>query len=471
MDRLDARESGSRGAASTAVIRGMRSRLSLLAAALAVAGAFAGVAAMPAAAAPGDVLWMQTWLPRSDFTKYGAKQVLRGPGGDLWLGVGGSTSSTNDPYAKRMCVARYTPGGVRRWARVLPSPVDMTHLVGISVDRWRNTAVAGWRLDYEAPSGYPWVLTKLSPAGKRLWTRTCSSPVVANNCLPKAVARDSKGAFYVAGTMARSATGADVALVKYSAAGVKKWQRYIDGYEGSVDAGVCVAVDGSDRVYVTGTVGSFFSGTDVVVARYRTDGTRVWNRVWDNTDSADTAFDLSAGPAGAAVAGTSTGMPDGDDRGFIVTVTPGGTVAEYVTTVPGKDVSWKSVAMNAVGDVAAGGSVVAGSTSYFAYARYRPAGTDSLAYYSSPVGGAWCYGVWIGADATTVATGVWNSGMDPGETYLDTHIVCDVVTGTDWRRTLAMDGLQSGDAVLATGSAVHVLGESGYPVAFWSLQR
>ena len=427
--------------------------------------------AASAAAAPGDVLWMQTWLPRSDFIKYGAKDLVRGPGGDLWLGVGGSTSYTDSPYDKRMCVARYSPGGARRWARVLPSPVDMTYLVGISVDRWRNTAVAGWRLDYEAPHGYPWVLTKLSPTGRRLWTRTLSSPVVANNTYPVAVACDSRGSFYVAGTLARSATGADVALVKYSASGVKKWQRFIDGYEGSVDAGVGVAVDAADRVYVTGTVGSFFSAKDVVVARYRTNGTPVWKRVWDGGSTDDTVTDIAAGPAGVAVAGRTTGAADGDGRGFIATVTPGGTVAEYVTHVSGKHVSWNSVALNAAGDVAAGGTVSTGTTNYFSYARYRPDDVDSLAYYSSPGGGAWCSDVWIGADATVVATGGWYEDMDPGGTYQDTHVVCDLVTGTDWRQTLAMDGMQSGDTVLATKSAIYIAGESGNPVAFWKLQR
>ena len=468
MLRLDSRESGPRAAAGTTIGRGLGIRLGLAAAVLAVAAAFVCVAATQAAAAPGDVLWMQTWLPRSDFVKYGAKDLVRGPGGDLWLGVGGSTSSTDSPYDKRMCVARYSPGGARRWARVLPSPVDMTYLAGISVDRWRNTAVAGWRIDYDAPKGYPWVLTKLSPGGKRLWTRTLSSPVVANGTSPRAVACDSKGSIYVAGTLARSATGADVALVKYTAAGVKKWQRYIDGYAGSVDEGIDVVVDGSDRVYVTGTVGSFFSGKDVVVARYRTNGAIVWKSVWDGSSTDDRASDLAAGPAGAAVAGTSTGLPDGDDRGFIATVSPGGTAAEYVTHVSGKDVTWESVALNAAGDVAAGGTVSGPPTS-FAYARYRPAAADTVSYYADPDGGAWCSDVWIGSDATVVATGVWYE--DPGGTYQDTHVVCDLATGTDWRQTLVMDGLQSGDTVLATKSAIYIAGESGYPVAFWRLQR
>jgi hypothetical protein len=270
--------------------------------------------------------------------------------------------------------------------------------------------------------------------------------------------------------MARSTTGADVALVKYSAAGVKKWRRYIDGYEGSVDAGVDVVVDGSDRVYVTGTVGSFFSGKDVVVARYRTNGAQVWKKVWDDSSTDDTAADLAAGPAGAAVAGTTTGMPDGDDRGFIVTVAPGGTVGEYVTHVNGRDVHWESVALNASGDVAAGGTA-SGPPTAFAYARYRPAAADTVSYYADPDGGAWCSDVWIGADATVVATGVWYADMDPAGTSQDTHVVHDVVTGTDWRRTLPMDGLQSGDTVLATRSAVYIAGESGYPVALWRLQR
>ena len=76
------------------------------------AALFAAAAPPPAAAydyspASGTLLWRRMWHPSSIFMKYGERDLVRGPGGDIWLGITGSTSALDTPYIKRVCVARY----------------------------------------------------------------------------------------------------------------------------------------------------------------------------------------------------------------------------------------------------------------------------------------------------------------------------------------------------------------------------
>jgi len=428
----------------------------------------------PASAAPGDSLWMKTWLPRPDFAKYGGMDLIRGPGGDLWLGAGGSTSAMSSPYVKRICVARYAPSGSRRWAKVLPSPVDMTFFWGLAVDRQRNAIVVGKRNQYDPARGYPWVITKLSPTGRPLWTRTLYSPVKSDYSLVRGVAVDSHGGIYAAGTMARATTGPDIVLIKYSATGAKKWTRFISGYADSADEGVDVAVDASDRVYVTGTVGGFFSGTDIALARYTTAGNQVWNRVWDGDSSDDAAADLAVSAAGVAVAGAQKAA-GAAVKGVVIKATPampqGALLEEHVTTLSGKDVMWSSVALNVTGTIAAGGTVRAAPVTYFAYQRFRPAAPEPVALSAGPSGYACCYDVWLAPDSALLSTGVWNSSPTSGSSLYDIVVNSDVVAGTDWQNILVRADMQEGRSMLAAGSAVYVVGRSGDRVALWKFAR
>ena len=137
-------------------MRAHRSTAFALALVVLVAAALLAAAAPPPAAAydyspgPGTLLWLQMWHPSSIFMKYGERDLVRGPGGDIWLGITGSTSALDTPYIKRVCVARYSASGAPKWRKVLPSPVNMEHYGGIAVDRGRNAVVVGYR---ERPGG------------------------------------------------------------------------------------------------------------------------------------------------------------------------------------------------------------------------------------------------------------------------------------------------------------------------------
>ena len=454
-----------------------RRLVSLIGAAALVLGLAAlasAVVAQPAEAAPGTLLKLNIWLPRGDFEKYSDMDLVRGPGGDLWLGVTGSTLSTTSPYQKRICVARYSATGARRWGKLVTTALDMERLEGMAVDARRNTVLVGSG-HWDAKDRALWEITKLSPKGKRLWRRLLAPP--AYTSVPggsRAVACDSASNIYVVGTMGRASTGTDVALVKYSPAGVRKWTRYLNGATpDSPDAGMDVAVDGAGRVYVTGTMGGFFSGTNILIARFSTAGKQIWRRDWDRTGTDDSAVDLAVSAAGVAVAGTSADA-SGDDRGVALHATPtmsqNAAVVQYVTTVATKDVEWNSVATNASGSIVVGGSVGIGNgvPAYFAYARYRPGAPADFAQHTGLMGWAECSDVWLGADSTVLGAGTWEVAAGQNSVVLQS----DSVAAPDWRAlAVAEASLDRGHAVAAGSTRAYVAGEAGDYVGLWVFER
>jgi hypothetical protein len=419
---------------------------------LAAAAAFSAASPPPAAAydyspGPGTLLWLQTWHPSRIFMKYGAVDMVRGPGGDLWVGVGGSTSAMDSPYIKRICVARYSPSGGPRWQKVLPSPVEMTYYGAIAVDRGRNAVVVGQRLQYGLAKGYPWVVQKLSPSGRVLWTRTRSSPAETSFAWPHSVATDSAGSIYVVGQMTRTETGEDLTLVKYSAGGAFRWARYIDGYEGSADTGLGVAVDPKDRVYVTGTVGSFFSGKDVVMARYTTAGKRLWKLVWDGDGLDDVAVDIDANAAKVAVA-ANMAEEGGLGEAAILVAEPdmtGKTIQERVTGFVGRAAAWADIDVNAAGDIAAAGTS-GDSLIHMRWSSMVPASSYA------PVGGsAGGQSVALSSDGTLVAGG-WQTGTGM-------LLLADTKDGDDWQATSIVSA--GAECTVATSSGVYAFGQWG----------
>ena len=75
----------------------------------------------------------------------------------------------------------------------------------------------------------------------------------------------------------------DIALIKYNISGVKQWTKQLGGE--SIDKGYSVGIDSNDNIYITGfAIGELngISGSgmaDVVLAKYNTDGTRLWTRL------------------------------------------------------------------------------------------------------------------------------------------------------------------------------------------------
>jgi hypothetical protein len=121
------------------------------------------------------------------------------------------------------------------------------------------------------------------------WTKQWGS---AADDEARGIVTDSSGNIYVTGLSRGNIDGqanagdADAFLTKCDATGVRQWTKYI-GTSGT-DWGQAVDVDSAGNIYVTGSVsGSFDSkpyngGTDVFLAKYGSNGNRIWYQQWGN---------------------------------------------------------------------------------------------------------------------------------------------------------------------------------------------
>ena len=86
------------------------------------------------------------------------------------------------------------------------------------------------------------------------------------------------GGAYVAASLLRPSGNIDIAVLRYSAAGSRKWVEYFDGPAHGIDWMTAVAVDRHGNVVVCGSSFSASGKEDWVVLKYAPDGTRRWVR-------------------------------------------------------------------------------------------------------------------------------------------------------------------------------------------------
>jgi len=422
-----------------------------------------------ASAAPGTHLWTQTW-PSPAIPGYEIRTepvLVRGPGGDLWVGTTGMAGTTRD---RNFVLLRYAPNGVLRWA-LETGTVASGGSQGLEYARDVAVAADGSAVltGYIAGGSTRIWTAKVSPRGKRVWARKLASTVVGGSASASAVAFDSRRSVYILGAQNRAGRGEDIVLVKYSPKGMLLWTRYLSADGSGDDAGIDIAIDAADRVFVTGNVQTLSRRQDVVIARYTTAGVRVWTRLWDGGSRDDGAHDLAVSKAGVAVACNSI-LFTGVSRGVVLkaklTMRASDKLRPRVSTIPGLDIGWASVAINAAGDVAAGGTATDNAaTSEFAFAKWPADGSPATFEHYTPLSGwAGCDEVWLTSGGALFAAGALDTGLTDG-----IHLVSRATGPHDWVQTTTDHGRTT--SLVASTSRVCVAGLIGQQVMLWMYER
>lgn len=319
----------------------------------AAAGATWGAAPARAADPPGTLQWTRNWLPKNVEEIFDV-ELVRARDGDLILAGTAQRLDGDTDFA----IARYSPDGTRRWAKVLDTNADHRLLLeGLAVDRAGNAYLAG----SAEKTATQWCTMKVGPGGTLLWVRLLSGPAGkgASKDVARAVGCDSRGAVYVAGALGRTGESGDIALVKYSSTGVKRWTRYTGGVGHAFDDPTSLVVDARDHIFVGGMVVG--DDADACVLRYTTSGVRRWMRIWDGAfvNDIDRVHDIAVGPTGVAATGT-TGDAAGKKGGLVLKLrlSDGADVwAPRIVAYPNVDVVYYAVATNDAGYVAVTGSM------------------------------------------------------------------------------------------------------------------
>jgi len=144
---------------------------------------------------------------------------------------------------------------------------------GIAIDSLDNIYLAGYA--WISPSIQA-ALVKYDTSGNLIWYDTWDG---VHDVRAHAVAVDSSDNIYMGGYGWLGIGHFDLFIVKYNSAGTVQWSRIWGGSDYERIYGL--AVDSSDNVYLVGETSSWGSGnTDMVIVKYSSAGTLLWNRTW-----------------------------------------------------------------------------------------------------------------------------------------------------------------------------------------------
>ena len=216
-------------------------------------------------------------------------KTLGGSGTDIGLGVvtdssdniivTGYTWSDGAGNADAL-VAKYNSSGTLLWDKTLGgSGTDVGYRVAI--DSSDNIIVIGYT-GSDGAGGDDLLVAKYNSSGTLLWDKTLGGSL---NEYGRDVAIDSSDNIIVTGqTSSDGAGGIDLLVAKYDSSGNLLWDKTLGG-TGS-DRGYGVAVDSSGNIIVTGQTNSDGAGDyDVLVAKYDSSGTLLWDKTLGGTGS------------------------------------------------------------------------------------------------------------------------------------------------------------------------------------------
>ena len=261
----------------------------------------------------GNVL-VTGWLWHDGFQRYNFSTAKYDPDGNLlWetryngtgssndIGVDVATDSANNVYVTGFsrgpngkydyATVKYDSSGVEQWATRYNGPSNNADSpTSMKVDGSGNVYVTGWSEDASMTRDI--VTIKYSTNGNQLWARRYAG-INAGYVEARSLAIDGSGNVFVTGN-SFSTGGADVTTLKYDSNGNLAWARQFNGTDNGTDIGYDVAVDNSGNVVVIGRQSVLTNNTDILLLKYDTNGTQLWDRNYDGPDSdTDEAFALA----------------------------------------------------------------------------------------------------------------------------------------------------------------------------------
>ncbi len=304
----------------------------------------------------------------------------------------------------------------------------------------------------------------------RQWvSRTTGTNKTGSNAAVSVIVDDS-GYVYAAGWMDNKPSGIDFAVAKYNSDGIRLWVRNYQNGVGE-DRGAALAIDTAGNVYVTGMSAGAGSGYDIATVKYDDLGNEIWNVRYNGTGNGDD------GPSGIAVddsmnvfvSGWSAGLSGGLDYATLKYNSAG--VQQWVKRYDGPTNGLDSVTAMVLDGF--DGLFVTGTSqdtiNGYQTISYNPGTGDSLwgARYMSTTGSSVARAMVLRASTELYVTG---SSATDSSGYDMLTLQYDAVTGaTGWENRYDGPDHLDDDGVgiaLQSNTRVFVTGKSVRPGAF-----
>ena len=151
----------------------------------------------------------------------------------------------------------------------------------IALDSSNNVYVSGYNSDWNM------ILTKISSSGVLQWSRILDKRDYDQIF---AVAVDGSSNVYMAGMSYDYDENRDIILVKYSSSGTYLWDRTLDIRDEDFCRGL--TTDSSNNIYLVGHHRDFSTSDDIFIAKYSSSGTFQWSTNWGVWYQDDEAQDI-----------------------------------------------------------------------------------------------------------------------------------------------------------------------------------
>jgi len=225
----------------------------------------------------GELLWESSYDGGYGID-YPTACVLDDDGGIIV--TGGSEGPTGgDYYWHDIATVKFNQNGEIEWEARYEGPAGLSdYPEDICIDIWGNIYVTGG--SYSELTRQQLISIKYSSQGIEQWVDLYSASDQYSRDRGVALTVDTEGNVYVVGTSRGTGNYDDFVTIQYDESGSKQW---ISRYEGSTGysfpEGIEVDVNGD--IIVGGTFSNPSSSFDVLVVKYKQDGTELWNTSYD----------------------------------------------------------------------------------------------------------------------------------------------------------------------------------------------
>jgi uncharacterized delta-60 repeat protein len=177
------------------------------------------------------------------------------------------------PYGD-IIILKYNNSGTQLWNTTWDLGYsDHNYGYGIKVDKFDDIYVGGYSVISGERSEI--VLIKYNKSGTQLWNTTWGGQ---DWDFGYGVSTDSSGNAYVVGATSSYGVGRDIIIIKFNSSGSKLWN--VTWVGPNYDYGNDIVLDSNDNIYIVGTTGIGSSDNDIVIAKYSSSGSLIWNKTW-----------------------------------------------------------------------------------------------------------------------------------------------------------------------------------------------